>query len=89
MMLLRYTQESAQPFIYKGYALFISKLEFIENHGNIFVADVLKAGFRLSLIRRNFKNCLMHPKGYCSKYCPKCSLHSIFPPYQVSMFSLV
>ena len=27
MMLLRYTQESAQPFIYKGYALFISKLE--------------------------------------------------------------
>ena len=61
----------------------------IENHGNIFVADVLKAGFRLSLIRRNFKNCLMHPKGYCSKYCPKCSLHSIFPPYQVSMFSLV
>jgi hypothetical protein len=64
-------------------------LPFIENHGNIFVADVLKAGFRLSLIRRNFKNCLMHPKGYCSKYCPKCSLHSIFPPYQVSMFSLV
>lgn len=26
-MLLRYTQESAQPFIYKGYALFVSKLE--------------------------------------------------------------
>ena len=29
MMLLRYTQESAQPFIYKGYALFISKLEIL------------------------------------------------------------
>ena len=29
MMLLRYTQESEQPFIYKGYALFISKLEII------------------------------------------------------------
>ena len=32
MMLLRYTQESAQPFIYKGYALFISKLEFFQCH---------------------------------------------------------
>lgn len=30
-MLLRYTQESAQPFIYKGYALFISKLEIIKS----------------------------------------------------------
>ena len=29
-MLLRYTQESAQPFIYKGYALFISKLEIAD-----------------------------------------------------------
>lgn len=26
-MLLRYTQESAQPFVYKGCAIFASKLE--------------------------------------------------------------
>ena len=31
-MLLRYTQESAQPFIYKGYALFISKLEIVTSY---------------------------------------------------------
>ena len=31
-MLLRYTQESAQPFIYKGYALFVSKLEILHSY---------------------------------------------------------
>lgn len=55
MMLLRYTQESAQPFIYKGYALFISKLEILT------IQQKNSKAFG-TILQRQKHFCLLYPK---------------------------